>query len=152
MNKLLAPLFVVCASCAAQPVAPAKSSEAPPAVAAEPAVASTAPAATPAPGPEPTPAAPAADAAPAKLTKAQLEDANKLVMDEYPAPFQQTFDKVVAKIGEPATGAAADNMFKWFAPDGDKCTAFFMTKDAKKGYAASGLTDEKPGQCGLAAK
>lgn len=36
---------------------------------------------------------------------------------------------------------------KWFAKDGDKCVAFFMTKDAQKGQAASGIMDGEPADC-----
>ena len=70
---------------------------------------------------------------PAKLTKADLDDTAKLVLDAYPAPFDGTFKKVVDKLGKP--GKSSDNMFEWFTHDGGPCWELGLTK-ADKGAAA----------------
>ena len=67
-------------------------------------------------------------------------DANKAVIAAYPGPFDKTYKSVVAKLGEPMK--KGDNMFEWFTMDGGKCVSFFMTKDAKKGHAASGINGD----------
>ncbi len=82
---------------------------------------------------------------PDKLEKSHLEAANAKVMEAYPAPFDETFKQVVAMLGNPKK--TGDNMNEWFAKDGDKCVAFFMTKDAQKGHAASGIMDGQPADC-----
>ena len=84
-------------------------------------------------------------AEPTKLTKAQLVDANKIVMNAYPGPFDATFKQVVAKLGAPQKKSA--NMNQWFALDGGKCVQFFMTKDAQKGYAAGSVGDTEATDC-----
>lgn len=101
-----------------------------------------APAATPAAVPE---SAPAAEPAGTGLDKAALREASKIVSDAYPGPFEKTYESVVAKLGEPKK--KSDNMYEWFAKDGGKCLLFFMTKDAKKGHAASGVTETDAAEC-----
>jgi hypothetical protein len=82
---------------------------------------------------------------PDKLEKQHFEAAQAQVIAAYPAPFEETFKQVVAKIGSPKkTGG---NMNEWFAKDGDKCIAFFMTKDGGKGHAAAGIMDSEPANC-----
>lgn len=75
-----------------------------------------------------------------------------MVMNAYPAPFDQVFSKVVAKLGKPQQGSAKTNMFQWFAKDGGKCVSFFMTKASHKGTAASGVMTAKPANCEQATK
>lgn len=82
---------------------------------------------------------------PDKLEKQHFEAAQAQVIAAYPAPFDETFKQVVAKIGSPKR--TGPNMNEWFAKDGDKCIAFFMTKDGGKGHAAAGIMDAEPGDC-----
>lgn len=82
---------------------------------------------------------------PDKLEKQHFQAAEALVMKAYPAPFDETFKQVVAMIGSPKK--TANNMNEWFTKDGDKCIAFFMTKDAQQGHAASGIMDGEPADC-----
>jgi hypothetical protein len=165
MKRIVLGVAFLLASCANQPAQPAQAGPVPPPGSAEPAAAAPAQAAAAVDQDTPPPAAATAtgDSAPAPaaatpagagsgLTKVELEAANKIVMDAYPAPFAGTFKKVVAKIGAPQQGSDKENMFKWFGKDGDKCVAFFMTKDAKQGHAASGMMDAEPADCANAAK
>lgn len=87
----------------------------------------------------------AAEPAGTGLDKAALREASKIVSDAYPGPFEKTYKSVVAKLGEPKK--KSDNMYEWFAKDGGKCLLFFMTKDAKKGHAASGVTETDAAEC-----
>lgn len=94
----------------------------------------------------PAPSAAPEEAAPAtSLTKAQLQEASKIVGDGYPGPFEKTYPKVVAKLGEPKK--KGDNMYEWYASDGGKCFLFFMTRDNQKGHAASGISETDASLC-----
>jgi hypothetical protein len=141
-------LFFLLAACGASnetaklPQAPAVEPPAAASVSSAPVTSAAAPSASAPASVAPATPAPVTSAAPAAgskstLTRAQLEDANKAVMAAYPGPFDKTYKAVVAKLGEPTK--KGDNMFEWFIKDGDKCVGFFMTKDAKKGHAASGI-------------
>lgn len=65
-----------------------------------------------------------APAAAAKVTKAQLEDAKKLMKPF--AAWNDTLAKVTAKLGEPH-GKDGDAVF-WRAVEGDKCAKLSMAK------------------------
>ena len=89
----------------------------------------------------------AAAGPPPKLTRKLFVEAQALVMNAYPAPFEKTFPQVVEKLGQHHKGAAKENLFQWFAVDDKKCVVFFMTKDSKKGHAASGVYDGSADDC-----
>lgn len=103
------------------------------------------PTASEAPAAPDTLAAPAAAVPSAGPSTSALVDANKTVIAAYPAPFDQTYKSVVAKLGEPKK--KSENMYQWFALDAGKCTQFFMTKDSNKGHAASGISDSDANDC-----
>ena len=149
MKRLMLTLALVLSTACGAPPEPPKTPDEPPAPAAEqappaePAQPAEAPPAAPAAAPAAPPAA--APAAGSGLSRSALDEANKMVMAAYPAPFDKTFKAVVAKIGEPKK--KGENMNQWFSSDGGKCVQFFMTKDSKKGHAASGIFETDPADC-----
>jgi hypothetical protein len=84
---------------------------------------------------------------PPKLTRKLFVEAQALVMNAYPAPFEKTFPRVVEKLGKQHKGYEKENMFQWFAVDDKKCVVFFMTKDNQKGHAAAGVYDGTADDC-----
>jgi hypothetical protein len=77
-------------------------------------------------------------------TRAALLEMQAVVIEAYPAPFEQTFATLTSRYGEPAS--SAENMFKWFGREGDRCYYFFVTRPPE-GTAAAGVAEGEPGDC-----
>jgi hypothetical protein len=76
-------------------------------------------------------------------TRAALEEMQAVVMAAYPGPFDQTFATLTSRYGEPAR--SEENMFKWFARDGETCLYLFVTQS--QGHAAAGIAEAEASDC-----
>lgn len=77
-------------------------------------------------------------------TRAALLEMQAVVIEAYPAPFEQTFATLTSRYGEPAS--SAENMFKWFGREGDRCYYFFVTRPPE-GTAAAGVAEGEAAEC-----
>ena len=82
-------------------------------------------------------------ATPGKLTKADLVAAAELVVAAYPAPYDETYPKVVDALGPPTE--SKPNLKSWFATD-QGCWQLFVTESEHKA-AANVFQPSSPADC-----